>query len=139
MNKKSNNTSTRRTFKFEYWRNFKYFRVNAELTQKQAAKELGVLESMICNYENAKCEPPISIIVKMAEVYRTDLYSLLMRDEFGKFYTIYADEAKLHKNKIKTKEELYKDLDASMVEFVSLLVKDANVGQPNFNSKKRKK
>lgn len=48
------------------------------LTQAEAADKLGVSRTMLSQYENDVCEIPISIFIKMAELYDFDVY-----DAFG--------------------------------------------------------
>lgn len=45
-------------------------RVNAGLTQAEAAKKLGISKNTIVNYEKYKSKPCIEIAQKMAELYK---------------------------------------------------------------------
>ena len=44
-------------------------RVNAKLSQKEAAKRIGVCVSTIQNYESGKCVPDWDVVRKLEEVY----------------------------------------------------------------------
>lgn len=44
-------------------------RINAGLTQKEAAKAIGVTEDCISNYERAKTFPNVQIIKKIEKAY----------------------------------------------------------------------
>ncbi len=48
-------------------------RVNAKMTQNEAAAALGVSNQTICNWENGKAEPTISQARKLSELYGMDL------------------------------------------------------------------
>lgn len=52
-------------------------RVNQGLTQKQAAKLLGVSADTVYNYENAKTFPNKKVIEKMEEVYKVSYDNLI--------------------------------------------------------------
>lgn len=142
MNKKSNNTPIRRTYKFAYWRNFKYFRIKAKLTQRKAAEKIGVLESMVCNYENNRTEPPLAVVIKMTEVYKASLDELINSDAFGHFYNVYLSELKkVDPNAYKetTVEKFYKDLDSPIVTFFDVFSKEAASEKIAREKKKVKK
>lgn len=48
----------------------KALRVNSKLTQKEAAKKLGISEFSLNNYENFKSYPDVPIIEKILELYK---------------------------------------------------------------------
>lgn len=48
-------------------------RVNAKMTQVEAAKALGVSNQTICNWENGKAEPSISQARELSKLYKMDL------------------------------------------------------------------
>lgn len=48
----------------------KALRVNNKLTQKEAAKKLGISEFSLNNYENFKSYPDVPIIEKILELYK---------------------------------------------------------------------
>lgn len=52
-------------------------RVNKDLTQKEAAKELGISKQTLANYEMYKTKPDISMANKMAALYERTVDSLI--------------------------------------------------------------
>ena len=44
-------------------------RVNAGMTQEEAAEKLGIDRTTLFNYENGKTSPTMTMLTKMAEVY----------------------------------------------------------------------
>ena len=44
-------------------------RINAELTQKEAAKRLGVSNKTVCNWEKGKTFPDADMINSICELY----------------------------------------------------------------------
>lgn len=44
-------------------------RINKGLTQKEAAKLLGISEDTLSNYERAKCFPDVQIISRIEDLY----------------------------------------------------------------------
>lgn len=58
-------------------------------TQAEAADKLGVSRTMLSQYENGICEIPISVFIKMAELYDFDIY-----DAFGIKNPKYGDYGK---------------------------------------------
>lgn len=51
-------------------------RTNAGLTQKAAAKALGVTNKTLCNWENGRTIPRITYIEKIIELYGVDYDNL---------------------------------------------------------------
>lgn len=49
-------------------KNIKLFRINANLKQKELAKELGIRDSYLSIIENEKKEPSLSLLKKISEV-----------------------------------------------------------------------
>ena len=58
-------------------RRFKLYRERSELSQKEAAKELGVKPYQIANYETNRSEPNIETLKKMSKLYHVSLDILL--------------------------------------------------------------
>ena len=56
-------------------------RVNAGLTIREAAKELGVSASTLSGYENGKTKPSFDIIQKMANLYNWPIENLRVGKE----------------------------------------------------------
>lgn len=52
-------------------------RVNAGLTQEEAAKRLGVNKGTIANYEMHKTKPSIDIALAMAELYGVSIDDII--------------------------------------------------------------
>lgn len=44
-------------------------RVNAQLTQRQAANAVGISKNTLCNYEKGKSIPKVDIAKKLADLY----------------------------------------------------------------------
>ncbi len=53
--------------------NIKQLRKNMGLTQKDAAKRLGILPTALYKYEAGLVEPNISMLIKMADFYATSV------------------------------------------------------------------
>lgn len=53
----------------DYGKSFKHYRQNAKLTQKEAAKLIGINDYQLGNYETNRSEPSIDILKKMSKVY----------------------------------------------------------------------
>lgn len=51
-------------------------RVNAKLTQKEAAEQLGISKETLANWENGKTTPNVSKFKKFEEVYKIPYDSL---------------------------------------------------------------
>lgn len=57
-------------------------RICADLTRKQAAKQLGISESTLLNYENGTSSPRISTVKDMERVYSLKLVELYFKNKF---------------------------------------------------------
>lgn len=84
-------------------------RKSKKLTQEEAAKELGISRNTLAAYESGKTKIPLSVFVRMADLYNCDVF-----DMFG-VYTPYieydVDEDELIKAhaKFRIKSEKAKD------------------------------
>lgn len=58
----------------------KYLRENAELTQSEVAKIIGVTQSAYSLYENGLRDIPTDTLIKLADYYRCSIDYLLGRD-----------------------------------------------------------
>lgn len=58
-------------------RRFKLYRERSELSQKEAAKELGVKPYQLANYETNRSEPNIATLKKMSKLYHVSIDTLL--------------------------------------------------------------
>lgn len=52
-------------------------RVNAGLTQKEAAKMLGISANSLCAYERGRFYPTINIVKRMEKVYNVNYNDLI--------------------------------------------------------------
>jgi transcriptional regulator with XRE-family HTH domain len=48
-------------------------RVNAQLTQEEVAKNLGISKTTLCNWESGNTEPTISQLRKLGELYKISI------------------------------------------------------------------
>lgn len=60
-----------------YGNRFKRFRAKVNLSQKDAAEQLGIKAYQLGNYETNRCEPSIDTLKKMSKIYRVPLDTLL--------------------------------------------------------------
>lgn len=58
-------------------KNIKKFRTNCKMTQDTLAEKLFVSRQTVSNYENGKSNPDIDMLVKMAEIFGTDVNTLI--------------------------------------------------------------
>lgn len=77
-------------------------RVNANLTQEQAAESLGVSRQTISNWENEKTYPDIISVVKMSDLYAVSLDHLLKGEKPTSKYLNYLEEST---NVVESKEK----------------------------------
>lgn len=68
-------------------------RMNAGLTQEQAADVLGVSRQTISNWENDRTYPDIVSVIKMSDIYVVSLDKLLKGDETPLDYLDYLGES----------------------------------------------
>lgn len=120
---KNNQKEHRDTRPFPFWRNFKLCRVEAGLKQSEAANKLGIYENVLSNIENNRTEPPLIIILKMVKVYKVSLESLLTQDLYGQMYEHYCYLNEDNKSKPSSFKKFYRDLDASMSDYLKLIAK----------------
>ena len=78
-------------------------RLNAGLTQEQAAEALCVSRQTISNWENGKTYPDIVSVVKMSDLYNISLDCLLKEGQKVSDYVDYLDEST---NTVKSKKRL---------------------------------
>ena len=60
-----------------YGQRFKYYRVKADMTQKEAAAIIGVNDYQLGNYETNRSEPSIDVLKKMSETYHVSIDKML--------------------------------------------------------------
>ena len=80
-------------------------RIDAKLTQEQAAEALGISRQTISNWENEKSYPDIASVLKMSDLYGVSLDYLLKGDCPMKNYLDYIEEST---NVVKSKVKLSK-------------------------------
>lgn len=80
-------------------------RIDAKLTQEQAAETLGISRQTISNWENEKSYPDIVSVLKMSDLYGVSLDYLLKGDSTMKNYLDYIEEST---NVVKSKVKLSK-------------------------------
>lgn len=59
----------------------KKFRMKKDMTQDELAEKLFVSRQTISNYENSKSQPDIEVLVQLAEIFETDVNTLICGDE----------------------------------------------------------
>ena len=57
--------------------NLRFARRSLDLTQKEIAKSLGVVESCYANWEQGRTEPSISMLRKLSEILDTSIDTLI--------------------------------------------------------------
>lgn len=57
--------------------NLRKLRIACGMTQEQAAEKLGVTRQALSSYELGRTRPDIDMLIRLAELYRTDLDSIL--------------------------------------------------------------
>ncbi|MCR5153261.1 MAG: helix-turn-helix domain-containing protein [Lachnospiraceae bacterium] len=80
-------------------------RMEANLTQEQAAEALGISRQTISNWENEKSYPDIISVLKMSDLYSVSLDYLLKGEQTMSDYRDYLEEST---NVVKSKTKLSK-------------------------------
>ena len=88
-------------------------RVEANLTQEQAAEALGVSRQTISNWENEKTYPDIVSVVKMSDLYHVSLDHLLKEEEAMDEHGRYLDYLEESTDMVKSREKLGRILVAT--------------------------
>ncbi len=60
-----------------YGKRFQLYRRRRQLTQKEAAEELGIKPYQLANYESNRSEPNIKVLIGMSKLYRVSVDQLL--------------------------------------------------------------
>ncbi len=60
-----------------FCKNLKEIRRERDLTQKEIAKKLGVVESCYANWEQGRTEPSIAMLRKLCEIFSVSLDELI--------------------------------------------------------------
>jgi len=66
----------------KFCKNLKSARHYANLTQKQVAVKLGVVESCYANWEQGRTEPNIEMLRELGVIFKVDINSLINEDNF---------------------------------------------------------
>lgn len=61
--------------------NLRQLRISGGMTQEQAAEKLGVTRQALSSYETGRTRPDIDMLMRLAEVYGTNLNSILYGQE----------------------------------------------------------
>ena len=64
----------------KFCQNLKATRRDCELTQKQVANMLGVVESCYANWEQGRTEPNIEMLRKLGEIFQVQIDELINGD-----------------------------------------------------------
>ena len=62
----------------------KALRVNANLTQADAAKKLNVSKATIMNWENYNTSPTAAQLIKLCDIYDCEMSDIFLPDELAK-------------------------------------------------------
>lgn len=65
------------TFDMEFGKNFKYYRKQSDLTQKEVAAKLGISQSNVSDWENNVSRPEYENLIALAKLYDVTLDELL--------------------------------------------------------------
>ena len=60
-----------------FCQNLKQIRKDCELTQRQVAEKIGVVESCYANWEQGRTEPNIEMLRKLGEIFQVSLDELI--------------------------------------------------------------
>lgn len=60
-----------------FGKNFGYYRLKANLTQKEAATLIGIKDYQLGNYETNRSEPSLEVLKKMSQAYRVSIDRML--------------------------------------------------------------
>ena len=83
----------------DFGRRFKFYRQKANLTQKEAAEQIGINDYQLGNYETNRSQPSLEVLRKMSKVYRTSIDKML------------GNDVQLSKHNIETEKDDYVDID----------------------------
>ncbi len=103
-------------------KNIRFLREQAGLTQKELAAKLKINTPVIGAYEECRAMPPIPILIKIAELFKTDVDSLVRK-------SISTSSSKSKKDKfIRGKNVLAISVDSENRENVELVTQKASAG-----------
>lgn len=78
----------------DFGRSFKHYRQKANLTQKEAAKLIGVKDYQLGNYETNRSQPSLEILIKMSKAYSVSIDKMLGNNMLRNKYEKEHPEAK---------------------------------------------
>ena len=61
----------------DFGKSFKFYRQKAGLSQKEAAKKIGVKDYQLANYETNRSQPTLEVLKKMSKTYLVSIDKLL--------------------------------------------------------------
>ena len=102
-----------------YGKRFQLYRRKRQLTQKDAADELGVKPYQLANYESNRSEPNIKVLIGMSKLYGVSIEQLLGVTQ----ETFLESNEDLIKEQLEEREEFRKALE-SLLKKYGLINKD---------------
>ena len=102
-----------------YGKRFQLYRRKKQLTQKDAADELGVKPYQLANYESNRSEPNIKVLIGMSKLYGVSIEQLLGVTQ----ETFLESNKDLIKEQLEEREEFRKALE-SLLKKYGLIDKD---------------
>lgn len=76
----------------DYGKSFKHYRQSSKLTQKEAAKLIGINDYQLGNYETNRSEPSIDILKKMSKIYGVSVDKMIGNSLLKNKYSLEANE-----------------------------------------------
>lgn len=102
-----------------YGKRFQLYRRKRQLTQKDAADELGIKPYQLANYESNRSEPNIKVLIGMSKLYGVSIEQLLGVTQ----ETFLESNEDLIKEQLEEREEFKKALE-SLLKKYDLIDKD---------------
>lgn len=102
-----------------YGKRFQLYRRKKQLTQKDAADELGVKPYQLANYESNRSEPNIKVLIGMSKLYGVSIEQLLGVTQ----ETFLESNEDLIKEQLEEREEFREALE-SLLKKYGLINKD---------------
>ncbi len=106
--------------------NIKFLRKREHLTQEQLAQKIGIKRSLIGAYEEGRADPRLNNLLKMSELFRVSVDTLISRD----IPNLDASFDKSWENEVKTRI-LSITVDSGGVENIELIPQKASAGYLN--------
>ena len=96
-----------------YGKRFQLYRRKKQLTQKDAADELGVKPYQLANYESNRSEPNIKVLIGMSKLYGVSIEQLLGVTQ----ETFLESNEDLIKEQLEEREEFRKALESLLKKY----------------------